>query len=131
VSPSACRRRGVGLAPVAFMVLLACRAAAAEPGAAAVPAADDAAADGPQSFLEYDREIYPKCQSLMRGKRILVRNVHASRTIHYYMARTLAGKRQAGIIRGQLAPGAHEPLGCEKLDNLSQDWIILRATFGS
>lgn len=101
-------------------------------------AADDGTAtQAPQEPINY-LEIYEvnsaRCQSLRRGKMRMLRNVHPTQKIRYHMTRSLAGKRQAGLIRDTIYPADEkaeeaEALGCELLDGMQQEWTVTRAEF--
>ena len=99
-----------------------------------VAADDGSAAPGPREpsgYLDIYKVNSAVCQALRRGKMNMLRNLHPSKTIHYRMSRSLAGKRQAGLIRGTIPPTGEEgePLGCELLEGLRQEWNITRAEF--
>lgn len=85
----------------------------------------------PASYLEIYGVNNAKCQALRRGKMRMLRNVHPDQKIRYHMTRSLAGKRQAGLIRDTIHPASEkaEALGCELLDGMRQEWTITGAEF--
>ncbi len=86
--------------------------------------------DQGETFLEIYKQFDGSCQGLRRGDMRMLRNLHPSRPIAYRLARYVAGRRQGGLVRDTIAPGAPgEPLGCEYIDGLEQDWKVVRETF--
>lgn len=106
----------------------AMRCAAADAGAEEMASAP---LSEPGSYLEIYTVHSATCEALRRGKMRMLRNLHPTRSIDYRMIRNLSGKRQAGLIRETITPthAEGEPLGCELLDGMQQEWAVIRAEF--
>lgn len=64
------------------------------------------------------------------ARRLLVRNVHATRTVRVWLDRTLAGRGTGDRSRTELRAGAEpEPLGCDRSSGGPQAWTVVRAQF--
>jgi len=97
-------------------------------------AAEAAVVDGgkmPADYLKFWSELDGKCQILSDGGKLrMMENTHPNKSIKFLLSRLFAGVRQPGYAKGILNP-EDEPkqLGCTRVQNRDQTWLVVRAEF--